>query len=100
VLFAEPSSQNSRATANMCRRSRPNSDGSQTALAILFDDVDATNGDVIAAAITREAEVRADDLTFDASINTPTLKVIAYTQLAVNDSSSAEFDREKQSHAK
>jgi len=47
----EPSSQNSRATANMCRRSAANSDGSQTALAILFDDVDATNGDVIAAAI-------------------------------------------------
>jgi hypothetical protein len=46
------------------------SDGSQTAVAILYDDVDATLGDVIGAVIARDAEVRADELCYDSSVTT------------------------------
>jgi hypothetical protein len=46
------------------------SDGSQVAVAVLFDDVDATNGDVVAAVIARDAEVRAEDLVYDSSVTT------------------------------
>lgn len=57
-------------------------DGSQTGLAILFDDVDATAADVIAAVIARDAEVRASDLTFDASVSDDGKKATKYSQLA------------------
>jgi len=46
------------------------SDGSQTAVAILFEDTDATEGDVVAGVVARDAEVRADSLTYDASVTT------------------------------
>jgi len=39
-----------------------NADGSQTAVAVLFDAADATGGDVDAVAIVRDAEVTADAL--------------------------------------
>jgi hypothetical protein len=58
------------------------SDGSQTAIAILWDDADTTNGDVEVAILARDAEVRAADLTFDASVNDDTKKGAKYTQLA------------------
>lgn len=58
------------------------SDGSQTAVAILFDDVDATAGDVIAAVVSRSAEVRASDLTYEASVNDNTKIAAKVAQLA------------------
>lgn len=58
------------------------SDGSQTAIAILWDDVDATDGDVVVGAVTRDAEVRAADLSFDSSVDDNTKKAAKYTQLA------------------
>ena len=59
------------------------SDGSQTAVAILFDDVDATDGDVVAAVISRDAEVRAADLAYDASVGTNgTYQAAKWAQLA------------------
>ncbi len=53
-------------------------DGSQTALAILYSDVDATAADVVAAVVSRDAEVRQADLTYDSSLTVNT----ANTQLA------------------
>lgn len=44
------------------------SDGSQTPLAILYDDVDATNGDVIAGVVSRAAEVRDADIYYDTTV--------------------------------
>lgn len=48
-------------------------DGSQTAIAILWDDVDATSGDIVGAVISREAEVRLADLTYDLTGSVPTM---------------------------
>ncbi len=45
-------------------------DGSDSAIAILWDDVDTSNGDVVAAIIARDAEVRLADLTFDPTVDT------------------------------
>lgn len=58
------------------------SDGSQTAIAILLDDVDATNADVVAAILARDAEVRAADLRYDSSVDTDNEKSAKWTQLA------------------
>lgn len=58
------------------------SDGSQTAIAILFDDVDATDGDVLATVIARDAEVRASDLLYEATVDTDNEKAAKATQLA------------------
>lgn len=44
------------------------SDGSQTAVAILWDNVDASGGDTKCVIVAREAEVNKDDLNF-ASLN-------------------------------
>lgn len=57
-------------------------DGSQTAIAILFDDVDATDSDVLATVITRDAEVRASDLLYEATVDTDNEKAAKATQLA------------------
>lgn len=57
-------------------------DGSQTAVAILWDDVDATDGDVLAAVVARDCEVRAADIRFDASVDTDLEKAAKYDQLA------------------
>lgn len=58
------------------------SDGSQTAIAILWGDTDATAGDVVAAIVARDAEVRAADLNFDTTVDDNTKKAAKYTQLA------------------
>jgi hypothetical protein len=59
------------------------SDGSQTAVAILFGDVDATVADVAGVAvIARAAEVRAEDLTYDASVTTLLEQQAKWAQLA------------------
>lgn len=61
------------------------SDGSETAVAILIDDVDATDGDVIAAVFARDGEVRADDLVYESSVDTDNEKAAKATQLAAVD---------------
>lgn len=53
------------------------SDGSQVAIAILWDDVDPTNGDVLAAVVDDDAEVRASDLTYDSTVGTDPTKIAA-----------------------
>jgi head decoration protein D len=58
------------------------SDGSQVAIAILFDNVDATAGDVIAVVIARLAEVRAADLHYDASVTAGAFTVTKNAELA------------------
>ena len=57
------------------------SDGSQTAVAVLFDDVDATADDVVAGVLARDSEVRAADLTYDDSVNDDSKKAAKHTQL-------------------
>jgi len=44
-------------------------DGSQTAAAILIEDVDTTAADVVAASLVRLAEVKTDLVTWDATVN-------------------------------
>jgi hypothetical protein len=51
------------------------SDGSQTAIAVLFDDFDtafdpSANYGGVTTAVVRSAEVRAEDLTYDPSVTT------------------------------
>lgn len=57
-------------------------DGSQTAVAVLWEDCDPTDGDVIASVVSRDAEVRAADLTYDSSVDDNTKKATKATQLA------------------
>jgi len=57
------------------------SDGSQTAVAVLFDDVDATADDVVAGVLARDSEVRAADLTYDSSVDDDSKKSAKHTQL-------------------
>src|SRR5437879_4412064 len=45
-------------------------DGSELAMAVLYGEVDASAGDAIGAAVTRDAEVRARDLTYHDSVDT------------------------------
>ncbi len=58
-------------------------DGSETAYAILWDDVDTSNGDVVASVIARDAEVRLADLTWDASVDTDNEKAAKVVSLAL-----------------
>lgn len=58
-----------------------NTDGSETAKAILVYDVDATSADVVAVVIVRLAEVWANRLQWAASVLTGE-KAPAYTELA------------------
>lgn len=58
------------------------SDGSQTAVAILWEDVDPTDGDVVAGIAARDCEVRANDLTYDSTVDDNTKKGTKHTQLA------------------
>lgn len=58
------------------------SDGSQTAVAIIIYPVDATDGDVAVAAITRTAEVNGHLLSYDASVDDDTKKAAKAAQLA------------------
>lgn len=57
------------------------SDGSQTAVAILLNDVDATDADVVAAVINTGAEVNGNLLTYDSSVDDDTKKAAKATQL-------------------
>jgi hypothetical protein len=49
---------------------------------VLFDDVDVTDGDVEVTIIAREAEVRASDLLYEATVDTDNEKATKATQLA------------------
>lgn len=59
-----------------------NTDGSDVACAILAYPVDATSADVDVAAITRQAEVKADELVYDANVDDATKKALKVAQLA------------------
>lgn len=59
-------------------------DGSQTAVAVLLDDVDVTDADVEATIIHRDAEVRASDLLYDSSVDDDDKKATKATQLAAS----------------
>ena len=56
-------------------------DGSQHAVAILWDYVDATSADAVAAAVTRYAEVTGGELTFPVGVSGPQ-KLTNITELA------------------
>ncbi len=56
------------------------SDGSQTAIGVLWDNVDATDGDVEATIIARDAEVNGNELTY--SGQSPTEVATCITELA------------------
>lgn len=58
------------------------SDGAETASAVLFRAVDATSADVPVAAITRDAEIKAFALAYDATVNDDTKKLAKRTQIA------------------
>lgn len=58
------------------------SDGSQTAVAVLWSAVDATSADVPVAAVTRDAEVKGPALIYGSTVNDDTKKLAARTQLA------------------
>lgn len=61
------------------------SDGSQTAVAVLIDAVDATSADVTRAIVVhRLAEVLRTGLVWDASVDNDTKKNAAIAQLAAN----------------
>lgn len=57
-------------------------DGTRTAAAILYADVDATDADVSAVGITRQAEVWTDRLIWGAGVTTPTEKTNGLADLA------------------
>ncbi len=57
------------------------SDGSQVASAVLLEDVVVT-GDVVVGVLARDAEVRAEDLTYDATVVTSGNKDTKNAQLA------------------
>jgi hypothetical protein len=57
------------------------SDGSESASAVLAYAVDATSADVEAVAIVRAAQVIADELTYDASVDTAAKKAAKADQL-------------------
>lgn len=58
------------------------SDGSQNACAVSLVQVDATSGDVVTSALTRQAEVVAAMLQYDASVNTAPLIAAKVAALA------------------
>jgi hypothetical protein len=57
-------------------------DGSQTAVALLLDNVDVTDGDVAAAVVTRVCQVNGNLLEYEATVDTTNEKAAKATQLA------------------
>ena len=72
------------ATGKYVASSSTATDGSEIASAVLWEDIDATLSDVLASVISRDAEVLASSLAYDASVNTDTLKQQKWAQLAVS----------------
>lgn len=62
--------------------SNQNSDGTEVAKAISINAVDATAGDTTIAVIARDAEVNADELTYEAGSDSPTDDAAAVVDLA------------------
>ena len=58
------------------------SDGGQTAIAVLFDTVDATSADIAGVAISRNAEVNGNILSYDSTVDDSTKKAAKSVQLA------------------
>lgn len=58
------------------------SDGSQTGIAILFDDCDPTNGDVLATIVTGNCEVDGNALIYDSTVTAGAFTVTKNTELA------------------
>lgn len=56
-------------------------DGSQTAVAVLLEQVDATSADAEALVLARDAEVNGNTLTYDSSVDDGTKKAAKVTQL-------------------
>jgi Bacteriophage lambda head decoration protein D len=82
VLYAGTVLGKLTATGKYTASPNTGADGSQTAVAILFDDVDPTLGDVQAAVVSRDAEVRGADLTYDATVVAGSGQAAKATQLA------------------
>jgi hypothetical protein len=57
-------------------------DGSQTGVAILFDDCDPTLGDVLAAVVSGDAEVDGNALIYDATVTAGANVTTKNTELA------------------
>jgi hypothetical protein len=57
-------------------------DGSQTAIAVLIDNIDISAGDVVAAVISRDAEVNGNCLEYEATVDQDSEKTAKATQLA------------------
>jgi hypothetical protein len=57
-------------------------DGSETAVAVNYAQVDATSADVVAAAHVRDCEVRASELILNAATDTDAEKAAVYASLA------------------
>lgn len=56
-------------------------EGAETAVAVLGYEVDATSVDVVAVAVTNDAEVKKPMLVFEASVNDATKRAAKLTQL-------------------
>jgi len=62
-----------------------NTDGSDVACAVLAYPVDATSADAAGVAITYHAEVKGDDLVYDAGVDNATKKALKIAQLAAQN---------------
>ena len=60
------------------------SDGSQTAVAILYSAVDATSADAAAVITARDSEVKKDELVYNAATDTQPEKDAVHASLAAN----------------
>jgi len=58
------------------------SDGSQTGIAILFEDCDPTNGDVLATIVSGNAEVDGNALIYDSTVTAGAFTTTKNTELA------------------
>ena len=59
-------------------------DGSQTAVAILYANVDATSVDALCVITARDSEVKGADLIYNAATDTDAEKLAVHTALASN----------------
>lgn len=59
-------------------------DGTETAVAILYDNVDATDADAPCVITARDSEVRNADLIYNAATDTPAEKDAVHASLAAN----------------
>ena len=60
------------------------SDGTETAVAILYSAVDATDADAAAVITARDSEVKKDELIYNAATDTDNEKAAVHASLAAN----------------